>query len=196
MDAITDAHIGAAIYTARPSLPPADADISALGYSPEAELARSALGLEALPLIGLGRMHWLAQEMDTETARLVKPSPVQALAAIGAAWSGHEARALKAAFALYRAGNLKPPLAHLVSEDVPIRVSVFEDTVTGLRAVQQAVEILREAGLASALYQPYGIAPQGSAKAKAMEALQNLSGLSIPVYDSVNTAIDAALASV
>jgi hypothetical protein len=221
LDAIAEGVVGAAIYTARPSLPPADADVSPLGYSPEAELACSALGLGdvanatesasiyRLPLIGLGRMHWLAQEMGTETALLVKPSPVQALAAIGAASSGLEAASLKAAFRLYCDGELTPPLANLGATEAdvlthvrrrsptvaeyPIKVSVFEDTVTGLRAVQQAVEILQEAGLA-VVYQPYGIAPAGSAKAEAMNALESLNDTHVPVYDSVNTAICEALA--
>ncbi len=234
LDAIAAGDVGAAIYTARPSGPPADVDVSALGYAPEAELARSALGLDkaataatkaatatkaamatkaatatkaamattpitagavagaatpagafGLPLIGLGRMRWLAQEVSTETALLVKPSPVQALAAIGAAWSGREAASLRAAFALYHDGDLQPPLANLGND--PIQVSVFEDTATGLRAVQQAVEILQEAGLA-VVYRPYGIAPERSAKAEAMHALR------VPVYASVNTAICQALA--
>ncbi len=195
LEAVMTGNVGAAIYTARPSLSPADAGTSDLGYSPEAELARSALGLEDLPLIGLGRMHWLAQEMGTETALLVKPSPVQALAAIGAAWSGQEAASLRAAFTLYHDRDLVPPLANLdkTGADYPIKVSVFEDTVTGLRAVQQAVALLQDAGLAIT-YQPYGVAPEESAKAEAIKALGCLNDIQVPVYASVNDAIGAALA--
>jgi hypothetical protein len=50
-----------ALYTARPSLPPADANVTADGYSPEAEMARSLVGLDDYPLIGLGRVRWLAE---------------------------------------------------------------------------------------------------------------------------------------
>ncbi len=42
-----------AIYTARPSHPPADATGSRVGYSPEAELALQTAHIEGFPLVGM-----------------------------------------------------------------------------------------------------------------------------------------------
>jgi hypothetical protein len=171
-----------ALYTARPSLPPADADTSASGYAPEAELARSLVGLDAYPLIGLGRVLWLAQQAGETVEHLVKPSPVQALAAIGAASSGEEAAALEAALALHRDGTLHPPLSDMGT----VTVHVFEDTVGGLEAVARGVEALQAEGV-DAAWQPYGITPAEGPKAEAMMAR------GVPTYLSVNEATLAAL---
>jgi len=173
-----------ALYTARPSLPPADTQEPHKGYSPEAELARSLVGLEDTPLIGLGRMAWLARRVGERVERLVKPSPVQALAAAGAACSGQEGHALEAAWALYRDDGLQPPLADLRR---PV-LHVFEDAASGLEAVGRAAAMLGAAGLA-ADWRPYGIAPVDGPKAAALTARN------APIYPSVNEAIMAALAA-
>ncbi len=175
--------VWAALYIARPSLPPAGVDGAGPGYSPEAELARDLVGLERCPLIGLGRVQWLAAQHGLSMVELVKPSPVQGLAAIGAAWSGDERAALEAALALHRDGVLRPPLAG----QPPTAVHVFEDAVRGLDAVERGVEALCAAGLAVA-YHPYGIVPDDGAKRAAMEAR------GVPCYPSVNAALEAALA--
>ena len=77
----------AVIFTARPSLPPAGTErVRANVFSPEAELALELIGLDGqIPLIAQGRVGWLAQQRGRSAADYVKPSPVQALAAIGAA---------------------------------------------------------------------------------------------------------------
>jgi len=180
-NALASGRIGASLYTARPSLPPAKVETSLLGYSPEAELAQAMVGLEDLPLIGFGRLVWLAQQHGEKAGRLVKPSPVQALAAIGAAYSGQEIAALEAAFALYSNGELRPPLANLG----PTTVHVFEDTPTGLLAVQRAVMALQEAGLAID-WRAYGIASAEDAKAQAIAAQ------GMAVYPSINEALKHA----
>jgi hypothetical protein len=173
--------VGATLYTARPSLPPTEADGPAVGFSPEAEAARSLVELEDLPVIGAGKMRWLASQENAEVERLVKPSPVQALAAIGAASSGQEAESLHAAICLHRDGVLCRPLAGLG----PATVHVFEDTVGGLAAVEEAVEALRDAGLRVG-YEPYGIVVDGP-KAAAMEER------GVTTYPTVNEAISVAL---
>jgi len=174
-----------ALYTARPSLPPVEADRSTKGYSPEAEMARSLVGLEGQPLVGMGRMRWLAQRVGEGVERLVKPSPVQALAAVGAAWSGREAAALEAALALQREGTLRPPLAGMG----PVAVHVFEDAPTGLEAVERGVGMLRAAGL-DVDWHPYGVVPADGPKARAMATR------GVPTYLSVNEAVIAALAGI
>jgi len=171
---------GAVIYTARPSLPPVDAGVSARGYSPEAETARALVGLDGLPLIGLGRLAWLALQRGETTAALVKPSPVQALAAIGAALSGEESASLLAALTFYRTETLVAPLSNL-GEAV---VHVFEDTPGGLRAVRGAVDFLKAAGV-PVTWQPYGIAPAGGEKARLMAEM------AVPVFPTINDALRA-----
>jgi len=170
-----------ALYTARPSLPPIEADSLATGYSPEAEMARNLVGLVKWPIIGAGKMRWLAGQSGERLETLVKPSPVQALAAIGAARSGQEETALRAALALHGEGKLLPPLADLHE----ITIHVFEDSVGGLVAVKGGIEALQRAG-AKLAWQPYGIASGGS-KAAALAAQ------GVPVYPSVNKAALAAL---
>jgi len=173
--------VGAAIYTARPSLSPADADGPVIGFSPEAEAARALVELEDIPLIGAGKMRWLASLENAEVERLVKPSPVQALAAIGAASSGREAASLRAAIALHRDGVLRQPLAGVG----PATIHVFEDTVGGLAAVERAVDVLCDAGLRVG-YEPYGIAVDGP-KAAAMAER------GVTTYPTVNEALSVAL---
>ena len=177
-----EGQIRAALFTTRPSLPPARAksleDEAATGYSPEAEMARSLVGLQAWPLVGRGRMRWLARQTGEALEGLLKPFPVQALAAIGAAWSGQETPACTAALALQRQGKLDHPLADLES----VTVHVFEDSLGGLEAVERGVEALRSAGV-NVAWRPCGIAPTGSPKAAAL-AMRGA-----PVYPSINEAV-------
>jgi hypothetical protein len=182
---VADGSVRIALYTARPSLPPADADVTTDGYSPEAEMARSLVKMDAYPLIGLGRMHWLARRENERVEHLVKPSPVQALAAIGAAWSGQEANALEAALVLHRDGELRPPLANLDAATV----HVCEDSPGGIDAVNHAVDALQAVGLDIA-WQPHGITPAAGPKAEAMATR------SVPTYRSINEAILEALETV
>ena len=131
------------------------------------------------------RTRWQAARCGGETAKMVKPSPVQGLAAIGAAASGQESASLEAAWTFHEIGELHGPLADLVATTVHI----FEDTVGGMAAVRGAVELLHEAGV-DIRWQPYGVTPATGAKAKAMAAQ------GIPTYRSVNAAVDVALSRV
>jgi hypothetical protein len=181
-ESVARGEVRVALYTARPSLPPVDADVAADGYSPEAEMARSLAQMDRYPLIGLGRIRWLAEISGERAERLVKPSPVQALAAIGAAWSGQETAALQAALALHRAGDLLPPLANVE----PSTVHVFEDSPGGIDAVRYAVDALQAVGL-DVVWRPHGITPTDGPKATAMAVR------SVPIHRSVDKAILAAL---
>ncbi len=127
-----------ALYTARPCLPPSGAGTAPLGYSPEAEMARALARLDAFPIVGLGSLRWLAGESGESVDHLVKPSPVQALAAIGTAASGEVVSALRAAYALRREGKLRPPLRGLGDTTV----HVFEDAPVGVEAARRAVRLL------------------------------------------------------
>ena len=187
---MADAAHGAVVYTARPSLAPADlvADTApgsnGTGFAPEAELALELLGLTGhIPLIGQGRVAWLAWRNGRAPADFVKPSPVQALAAIGAAATGHEMESLIAAAALAESGDLQGPLAALRGQSV--RVIVFEDSTGGIRATRGAVEQLQEAGI-DARFEAVGVSPNADKRA----ALSRLTGR---VVDDVNTGLALAL---
>lgn len=172
------------LYTARPSLPPRDAEAAQRGYSPEAETAQLLVELDSWPLIGFGRLQWLAERVGADVETLVKPSPVQALAAIGAAAAGLEAAALEAAWALQQGKSLLPPLSNLSNTTV----HVFEDSAGSLQAVKHAVEQLSAAGK-DVHYRPYGITPETGAKAAMMDKLE------VQTYPTINDAIAVALTS-
>jgi hypothetical protein len=97
------------------------------------------------PLIAMGRMQWLASRHGETTEALTKPSPIQMLAALGAAVSGEEGLALEAAYALVRNGDLLPPLLDLAHQ--PFQVFVLEDATLGLQAAANGQRILEEFGL-------------------------------------------------
>jgi len=181
-DAAGRQRIGIATYTARPSRPPVGIDNPPLGYAPEAEMARALAGLQEFPLIAAGRMLWLAEELRVPVDQIVKPSPVQALAAIAAAWSGAEMAALRAAAALGLQGLGTPPIIDME----PISVHVFEDTLGGLDGIDGAVSLLQGAGKLVE-WLPYGIAPHAGVKAEALNAH------GIPLYPSINEAVASAL---
>ncbi len=183
---------GAVVYTARPSLPPADlpAHLSAgappSGYAPEAELAAELLNVaRELPLIGQGRVGWLAWHKKRDTAHYIKPSPVQALAALGAALSGSETEALLAAATLAEEGRLSGPLAELRGQ--ALRVVVFEDSTGGIRATKRAAELLRGAGV-QVHFEAVGVSPHADKRAALAE-------LTPHVLDEINVGLARVLSN-
>lgn len=149
-----------ALYTARPSLPPIEVRAPLRGYTPEAELALKLVSLnEAVPVIAFGKLEWAARQIGRTAMDFVKPSPVQALAAIAAARTGRELDALEAALAIERGQALPPIYAACAGE----HVHVFEDSASSLRAVRHAVERLNTYGLGLTLTR-HGIAPPDSPK--------------------------------
>ena len=125
-----------AIYTARPSKPPRDVPMQ-IGYAPEAELGAELVGLSHLPLIGFGRLQWLAERVGGHGEHYIKPSPVHALAAIGAAFGFAESESLLMAVALAR-GESNTGLSELRG----VRVTVFEDSAMSIQGVRQAVNLI------------------------------------------------------
>jgi hypothetical protein len=148
-----------ALYTARPSLAPIESGDALRGYTPEAEIARKIAGLDPAPVMGFGKVDWLARRTGYIGADLVKPSPVQSIAAIAAARTGLEVESLKAALAAVRGDHLRYPLTACAGETVHI----FEDSASSLRAVTRAVELLNRPGLNLRLVR-HGVAPSGSPK--------------------------------
>jgi hypothetical protein len=178
----------AVIFTARPSALPSDApeggQVPPLELAPEADIAHELLALEALPLIATGRMAWLAARNGAHAQDYVKPSPVQALASMGAALSGSEAPALEAALAFVEHGEVSGPLSGLKGKST--RVHVLEDSVNGIRAVGRAADLLREAGL-DVTVEGVGISPEAVKQ-------ESLARVALRVVDDVNEGLRPILA--
>jgi hypothetical protein len=171
------------LYTARPSRPPAEVTGRLRGYTPEAEMALTLVGLDEagparVPVIAFGKLGWAARQMGRTAMELVKPSPVQALAAIAAARTGREVEALQAALAVERGA----PLPQLYRACAGEPVHVFEDSATSLQAATHAVERLNALGLGLTLTR-HGIAPAGSPKRQALAR----------IADQVHTDVNAGL---
>jgi hypothetical protein len=184
------------VYTARPSLPPADDPdhISLIGYSPEAELGLQLLGMD-YPLIATGRVQWLAAKVNVPFESVTKPAPIQALAAIGAALTREEANSLLAAHALVARRELIGPLAMLKHperkrgrdevegcDSNTTHVWIVEDGILGMQATHGAIDLLKQSGLEIHAH-AIGIAA-GGPKAAALAPLSEI------VLPDVNVAID------
>ena len=169
------------VYTARPSLPPADDPdhISHSGYSPEAELGMQLLGMD-YPLIATGRVQWLAAKVNVPFESVTKPAPIQALAAIGAAMTHEEANSLLAAQALVARGELIGPLTRLKNRTT--HVWIIEDGILGMQATHGAIDLLKLNGLEIHAH-AIGIAA-GGPKAAALVPLSEC------VLADVNTALE------
>jgi hypothetical protein len=169
------------VYTARPSLPPADDPdhISHLGYSPEAELGMQLLNMD-YPLIATGRVQWLAAKVNVPFESVTKPAPIQALAAIGAALTREEANSLLAAHALMARGELIGPLTHLKNRAT--HVWIIEDGILGMQATHGAIELLQRSGLDIHAH-AIGVAA-GGPKAAALAPLSEI------VLPDVNAALE------
>jgi hypothetical protein len=137
----TSIHLAA--MTARPSAPPREVNDSHFGYAPEAELALELVGLTDIPLIGFGKLEYLASQRGLDAGALVKPAPVHALAATAAALTGDEWAGLQSAGDWVQTGQLKGVFADLPRA---FELFVIEDTLGGIRSVQAAGEIFRQAG--------------------------------------------------
>jgi len=179
LKAAESGEIKSAVFTARPSLPPLGIRDDTDYYAPEAELAVQMLGIEILPMIGYGRIQWLAREFGGDPNLWIKPAPVHALAAIGAAVSGDEKASLIGAHVLLEEGRLQLPFSELVNET--LNVTVFEDSASGVQAVKRGVEILRAAG-AECRLMAKGIATHP-------EKCVNLEKVGARVFPDVNAAL-------
>jgi beta-phosphoglucomutase-like phosphatase (HAD superfamily) len=138
------------------------------------------LGLDSgIPLIAAGHMIWLSARRNKGPRAYLKPSPVQALAAIGAAYTGQEKAALEAAAVLAEDGRLEGPLAQLKGRQT--RCVVFEDAIGGIQAGQRAVEVLQAAGV-EICFEGVGIASEESKR-------EALSKVASRVVGNINEAL-------
>lgn len=169
------------IYTARPSLPPKDANLAAVGYSPEAEIALETAGLQSLPLIGMGMMEWLGKMHNRRTEDLTKPNTTQALAAlINTVNGGKDAMALEEAYAIDKETQSAAKSGLRILNEKETTVFVFEDTISGIVPMQAVAKFLRQQGFKLEVV-PLGIATNEQKKIALQKHCQG-------VFDDVNQA--------
>ena len=174
LNLMSECGVRVCVYTARPSLPPADildwltdSARAPIGFSPEAELGLQLIELSDLPLIAMGRMQWLAARVGSKVEYLTKPAPIQALAAIIAAITRRESEALLSAYRLVSEGALSESMVDLQSR--PIEVWVIEDATIGVHAAAGAVDLLQKQNVDVTLH-ALGISA-GGPNAEALTAL-------------------------
>lgn len=129
---LQDADHQAVILTNRPSRPLA-------GYgTPEAEIGAQGASLEMLPVVGLGDLTWLSDQLGGDPQSFRKPSPVHVLAALLRAIGTPREHALKIAASLGLEGQTDPVWQRLHKT----QVYVFEDAVAGLKSARAARDLL------------------------------------------------------
>ncbi|MCK5313686.1 MAG: hypothetical protein KAJ53_01120 [Anaerolineales bacterium] len=128
----------AIIFTSRPSKP-----ISGTFSTPEAELGAEQVGLENLPILGLGGLAWLSERLERSYQAFLKPSPVHVLSALQLALGASLENALTKAAKLVEGGQFDSSWKGLNGA----QVWVFEDTSGGLQSAIAAQTILREHGI-------------------------------------------------
>ncbi len=179
---ISNGTIKAAVITARPSLAPDGMRDVANDYSPEAEMAVGLTGLRGIPLVGYGTLQFLAGRIGAMADSLVKPSPVQALAAIAAACGEEMVSALDWAAEMAQGGRNQ-----IVNGKIPARFTlhIFEDSAIGIRACQRAVVILKQVQI-EATVKAWGIA-------RNLDKIKTLESVGAKVFPDVNLALEEAL---
>ncbi|MGD8457461.1 MAG: hypothetical protein PVF83_13850 [Anaerolineales bacterium] len=164
---------GAAIMTNRPSG-------NSIGYEgiPDAKLGAELVGLESLPLIGLGEISWLANQTGGDIGDLLKPSLTHSLFTIlvASGWSLEKTiEKIIPGENVLRADEL----LHLKNS----RITVFEDTPGGLVSVDSAAAWFNEFGLGIDI-QKKGIAED---KLKSLALSEN----GAQIYSNVNQALSS-----
>jgi len=150
----------AAIFTSRPSLP-----LPGVFSTPEAELGAALVGLENLPIIGLGSLLWLSQHRQAGQQAFVKPSPVHVLSALLLALGYPHLTCLQEAAAL----ALDGAASFIWQELQGAEIAVFDDSPAGLGSAVSARACLAAAGLSLSM-DLFGIA-SNSQKVAALESL-------------------------
>jgi hypothetical protein len=170
----------ACVYTARPSLAPREIQADQSSYSPEAELAMKLCHLESLPLVGYGKLSFLASNTGRTIPEYIKPAPVQALAAVASAWTGNEWLGLEWAVSI-SGGNCDRENAIGIPEE--LELYILEDSAAGIQGGRKAAEILDSNGW-KIEFHPIGISTHPE-KRKAL--IQS----GAEIYPDVNAALEA-----
>lgn len=165
----------AAIMTNRPS----NTLLGTMG-TPEAELGAALVGVDFLPMIGSGEIHWLGNKIGQHEGSLVKPSAHHALSAIFAAMGQSPSEALQNSARLLSGEGVNVP-----SSLSGCTVTIFEDTPAGILAVDNAKSTLKKLNL-DIQVQKVGITTDASKK-------KSLKVLGAKVFATINEAIDGYL---
>jgi hypothetical protein len=156
----------AAIFTSRPSHP-----LPGVFSTPEAEMGAALVGLENLPIIGLGSLLWLSQQRQAGAQAFVKPSPVHVLSALLLALGHPHLTCLQEAETLAMHGAASPIWKQLEGAEI----AVFDDSPAGLGSAVSARACLAAAGISLSM-DLCGIASDSQKVA----ALQNLGAKTYP----------------
>lgn len=180
------------VMTYRPSLwPDPDGNHGANHFvnTPEAECALHLLGWDEgrIQMIGAGSLCYIEEKKSLRREFYVKPHPFHALASFTIALCRNEIMALEKAWVLceHEPKAEKSPIAEWVSPEDEIILAVFEDSVSGIKSVRNAVEILRNWG-----YNAVGIFC-GIQTTDAKNKLLNAE--SAVLYSDFNAALEAVL---
>lgn len=138
-----------AAMTARPSLPPKGVTAGTDPYPPEAEAALELIGLPDLPLIGLGKLDYVARRANLAVESLLKPAPAQALAATLLAGGAEELAALEAVLNWLSLPAQPPTFDNLPKQ---FELHVVEDTLGGIRSGRAAAALLEPYGYQIQVY--------------------------------------------
>jgi hypothetical protein len=156
----------AAIFTSRPSQP-----LPGVFSTPEAEMGAALVGLEDLPIIGLGSLLWLSQQRQAGAQAFVKPSPVHVLSALLLALAYPPQTCLQEAAAL----ALDSTASRIWGDLEETEIAVFDDSPAGLGSALSARDCLASAGI-SVKMELFGIAGDSQKVA----ALQRLGAKTCP----------------
>lgn len=164
----------AAIFTSRPSNP-----LSEVFSTPEAEMGAALVGLENLPIIGLGSLLWLSQRRQAGPQAFVKPSPIHVLSALLLAIGYPHQTCLEAAAAL----ALDGVTGSIWNELDGAEIVVFDDSPAGLGSAVAARDHLVAAGISLSM-ELYGIADD-------RQKIAALTSLGAKTYADITSALTA-----
>ena len=141
------------VMTYRPTKYPAKAGNKGKNYfvnDPEGECALRLLGWtdDRVRMVGTGSLCFIEEKYELRRECYVKPHPFHALASVMTAICGDEIEALEAAHQLCAADPEKSgsPVAKWFRAGETLRLAVFEDSVSGIKSVRNAAEVLRKWG--------------------------------------------------
>ncbi len=179
------------VMTYRPTrLPVMEGNNKALYYvnTPDGECALRLLGWTdgRIPMIGSGSLCYIENKYGVRREYYVKPHPFHAMASMLRTVCD-EMTALETARLLCELDPEKDPnpAAEILSPRKKIRLSVFEDSATGIESMKNAADVLRSWGYAVEEL-ICGIMTTG-------EKNQKLIGAGAVLYPDVNAAFDAVL---
>ena len=179
------------VMTYRPTrLPVIDGNNKALYYvnTPDGECALRLLGWTdgRIPMIGSGSLCYIENKYGVRREYYVKPHPFHALASMLRAVCD-EMTALETARQLceLEPGRDPNPAAEILGPGKKIRLSVFEDSVTGIQSMKNAAGVLGRWG--------YEVEELVCGIVTTEEKKQKLIGAGAVLYPDVNAAFDAML---